>query len=300
MGKKKKNSEESIIPDWVGNYPFPPDKKKPVVMNREKSILFVYGKGLHKVSCTTAISTNHIQTGIMIISPGEYFEPPDIHSGDEVYYVLEGEGAVLNPETGRAFKAREGEVVLIPKGIWHQTFNTGDKNLEVLAFIAPLQWKKGEAHIPSEFTGESAYYKGSSKSIKGLGRWPNPSKAKNVDDEISIIRDRETLGLIHGSDNHFLVSFYVSNSRLHVGKLSIPARLSSGLESHQGDEIIYMERGHLGIEIHEGMKVKEATVQDIFEVKEDEFFLIPEGMKHRYFNFSDQLMKIMFGVAPRL
>lgn len=299
--KRNNNSKKGVsIPDWVGNYPFPPDKKRPVLMNREKSILFVYGKGLHKVSCTTAVSTNHIQTGIMIISPGEYFEPPDIHSGDEVYYVLNGECAVLNPGTGRAFKAKEGEVVLIPKGIWHQTFNIGDKKLEVLAFIAPLQWKKGDVHIPSDFAGEAAYYKGSSKDIKGLGRWPNFPKAEISENEISAIRDEETLDLIHGSSNHFLVSFYVSNSRLHVGKLSIPARLSSDIETHQGDEIVYLREGHLGVEIHEEAEVEETTVQDIFEVKDDEFFLIPEGMKHRYFNFSDQAVRIMFGIAPQI
>lgn len=301
MSKRNiKKSEESIIPDWVGNYPFPPEEKKPVVMNRDKSILFVYGKGLHKVSCTTAISTNHIQTGIMLISPGEYFDPPDIHSGDEVYYLLKGEVAVLNPETGRAFKAKQGEVVLIPQGIWHQAFNTGDTNLEVLAFIAPLQWKKGEAHIPAEFTGDSAYYQGSDKKIKGLGKWPGFSKSQRTDGEISIIRDEDALDLIHGSGNHFLVSFYVSNNRIHVGKLSIPAGLSSDLEAHQGDEIIYVEKGHLGIEIHEQGEAEESTVHDVFEVKEEEFFLIPEGRKHRYFNFSDQSIKIMFGVAPRL
>ena len=293
------DNKKSLIPHWVGNYPFAAGKKKPVLIDRDKSVLFMYGQE-HKVSCTTAISTNYIQSGIMIIPPGEYFEPPDIHSGDEVYYVLNGEGAVLDPETGRAVKIKKGQVILIPKGIWHQAFNTCDENLEVLAFIAPLQWQKGHAEVPSEFTGEAAYYKGSKKQIKGFGKWPDYSEVQNATNEICVIKEENALGVIHGTTKHCLVSFYISNNNLHVGSYTLAAGFSTDMESHQGDEIIYLQEGHLGIETHEKIPTQEATINDIFEIKGGQFFLIPERTTHRYFNLSDQTLKVMFGVAPQL
>jgi mannose-6-phosphate isomerase-like protein (cupin superfamily) len=297
---RKTNPETPNIPSWVGNYPFSPQEKKPVVMDREKSILFVYGKGSHKVSCTTAISTNHIQAGMMVVQPGEYFEPPDIHSGDEVYYILDGEGVVMNPETGRGGKAGKGDVVLIPKGVWHQTFNTDDRNLRALAFIAPLQWQAGQAAVPAEFTGKTAYYKGEGRKTAEYGPWPKSSKAPDLENEISFITDRDALHLIHGTVNHFLISFYVSNRRIHVGKISLPRGFRSDLESHPGDEILFVEKGELAVEVHGPADTDEATVNDVFEIGENHYFLIPEGMKHRYLNFSDSSSKILIGIAPQL
>ena len=151
------SKEEEIktpIPSWVGNFPLSPDKKRPTVLRKEKAISFAYGVESEKVLCITYISTNHIQLGEMMIPPGGSFEPPDIHSGHEIYYVLKGEAVVFNPNNGRAFRAKKGEVILIPKLVWHKAFNFCKEELRVLSVIAPLQWKVGETEIPSSFPGK--------------------------------------------------------------------------------------------------------------------------------------------------
>jgi len=263
-------------------------------MTREKSILFIYGKGANKVSCTTAISTNRIQSGIMIINPGGFFEPPDIHSGDEIYYILEGQIAILDPATGQTITAEKGEMARIPKGVWHQSFNTGDENLEVLAFIAPLQWQEGDAQIPSEFTGKSAYYQGTAETM------PKPITPQEKAAALSTIRPQEACHAIHGVTNHYLVSFFVSNDRIHVGTFMLPMSIRGDLESHRGDEILYVEKGCIAVEIYGPDHATEATVNDVFEVHDKQCLLIPEKMKHRYLNLSSHSTKVIFGIAPTL
>jgi hypothetical protein len=35
-----------------------------------------------------------------LIPPGSRFEPPDIHTGEEVYFLLKGTLTIFNPQTG--------------------------------------------------------------------------------------------------------------------------------------------------------------------------------------------------------
>jgi hypothetical protein len=37
------------LPDWIGNFPFPPDKKKPIVITRSQTKQFIYPSMFAKV-----------------------------------------------------------------------------------------------------------------------------------------------------------------------------------------------------------------------------------------------------------
>lgn len=290
----KEKGARTPIPCWVGNFPLSPDKKRPTAVRKERAVSFTYGIGLQKVLCITYISTNHIQLGEMIIPPGGHFEPPDIHSGDEVYYILKGEAVVFNPNSGRAFRAEKGEVILIPKLVWHKSCNFGEEELKVLSVIAPLQWKEGETEVPSFFPGKERYYTGKRKDCNFLGKWPSGKREK----ELEILIVKEPLTLIHGEKNHILVSFFVSDDLVHTGQVSIPIGICSHSEIHQGDEVIYVTKGHLGVQIYE--EETEQTIRSVHEVRKGETFLIPEGTNHSYLNFSEKVTKFFFGIAPDL
>lgn len=294
MKKVRLYSKKGSIPEWVGNYPFPASKKKPVKIRKSDVLSFLYGIGSHKVLCTTWISTDRIQLGTMIIPGGKYFEPPDIHAGDEVYYIIKGEATVFNPRTGRAFKIKEGETCLIPKGIWHQAFNFGKKTLEVLAFIAPLQWSKDGEKIPTCFPGKARYYKGNKHNINILRKWPFFSSKIERSEIVSIIPEK-IARLIYGKDRHFPISFFVSDEFIHCGEMSIFRGIPSEKEEHRGDEVLYVKNGHLGIRIYR----RDSTIQT-FKVSRGESFLIPEGTKHQYFNSFNRDVEVIFGVAPEL
>jgi len=106
------------------------------------------------------VSTDKVTCTEFSVPPGEYFSPPDIHTGDEVYYVLAGTATVLNPETGEVLTADKGDAVLIPKGAWHQTFNFTDEALTLLCSFAPEVWSGGDRGAPREFSGKTILYKG--------------------------------------------------------------------------------------------------------------------------------------------
>ena len=85
-------------------------------------------------------STDRIFSAMYRIPPGGRFEPPDIHEGDEPYYILRGTLTMRNPETKQTVQIHQGEALLIPKGAWHQGYNFTDEDLLILVMIAPQIW----------------------------------------------------------------------------------------------------------------------------------------------------------------
>lgn len=160
MSTSKERSAGGETPQWAGRHPFAPDQKKPALLTREMSIPRMYGAPPHHVPTYLHVSTDKLTCTEFAVAPGEYFSPPDIHTGDEVYYVLEGTATVLNVETGEVHTAGEGDVMLIPKGTWHQTFNFTDERLTLLCSFAPELWYGGDQGAPREFAGGTIFYKG--------------------------------------------------------------------------------------------------------------------------------------------
>ena len=79
--------------------------------------------------------TRQCQTGVMTIGPGEDAGPEEVHAGDQVIYVIEGEARVRLGETAHA--AGPGACVLIPAGTRHHVENTGRTPLFCLTVYAP-------------------------------------------------------------------------------------------------------------------------------------------------------------------
>lgn len=42
------------LPDWIGNFPFPPDKKKPIVITRSQTKQFIHPDQVVKAVKTVA------------------------------------------------------------------------------------------------------------------------------------------------------------------------------------------------------------------------------------------------------
>ena len=150
---------ESKIPDWVGNLPFKPDKKEPVkIDSNDTGETAIYGEGKQRICCYTYISTDNILISHWIVPPGQSFQPQDIHSGDEPYYVLKGEAHVFNPETGQLAFAKEGDVILIPRQTWHQVYNFSDKDVDIIAIIAGKPWEKKDMDQVAERGVKPVFY----------------------------------------------------------------------------------------------------------------------------------------------
>ena len=155
-----KKGRPGTQPEWAGRRPVEPGEKRPMLLTRETSIPRAYGTPPHQIATWLHVSTDKLACTEFSVLPGEHFSPPDIHTGDEVYYMAEGTATVLNPETGEVHTVAEGDVLLIPKGTWHQTFNFTDKKITVLCSFAPEIWSGGDQGATRDFKGAPVFYKG--------------------------------------------------------------------------------------------------------------------------------------------
>lgn len=158
MREKKKDN----IPWWAMKYPFASDEKKPALIKTEDEIYSIYGFGPNKINVRLSCSTDKILTSIWIVPPGQCFEPADIHSGDEPYYILKGVATIINPETGQVIEAKAGDAVLIPAQCWHQTYNFTDEDMELIVFIEGKPWDTKDMELVESLTLKQIYYKGES------------------------------------------------------------------------------------------------------------------------------------------
>ena len=96
--------------------------------------------------------------------------------------------------------------------------------------------------------------------------------------------DRETQGAYTG--------FYAATEHLTVGRTSVLTGKRSGMETHAGDECIYVLSGALNIH------VPDAEGQVWFELNARDGFYIPAGYRHQYYNMGQGNAEFVFGVAP--
>jgi len=155
-------NKSSNIPEWLGNYPFHHSKKRPVVIKKGDEKALIFGRGGHLDSTPMYISTDRIFLGEYTVPPGDYFDPPDIHPGDECYFCLEGTAVIFDPVHGDAIELNEGDALLIPEGTWHVGFNFGSKNFRIIAIVAPKTWSDDKDGMGTDvvFKGKPVFYKG--------------------------------------------------------------------------------------------------------------------------------------------
>lgn len=132
-----------------------------------------------------------------------------------------------------------------------------------------------------------------------IGKWPIPGPEARKKKQMFVIKPGQTLDVIHGKENHMLVSFAVSNDFIHFGSMDIPAGVLTDQEVHQGDEVFYVLEGSISIIIVFPNETDSVT-KSRFEVNCGERFLIPESVYHKYLNTTIKPAKLIFGIAPKL
>jgi len=272
------------VPEWHGRHPFPPDKKKPTLISRDKILHFLlYGKTAYTDMNWLLASTDNIHVGIYLIPPGGRFDPPDIHAGEEVYFMLEGTLTIFNPQTGDVHEVLAGEGLWIPKDCWHQGHNFTDRVVKGIWGIAPLMWDL-EKGPPTEYPGAPQLFRYEE---------PKMSLWKNTDlPRMKVLNGDNCCRVMFGKEHRIPVTFYVSTNMIHMGEFTIPHNGYSEPESHNGDEVVFALR--------ESLTIFTPSTQETFEVKEGEAFFIPENVKHQYYNFTNGITRSVFVIAPKL
>jgi len=303
------------IMDVLGRYPFPPDKKEPVIIRKDEFVDFIYPPDNPFTSDLSRliVSTDKLLLGTYQLAPGGSFDPPDIHPGDEVYYILDGTVTQQNQVSGQFIQASKGESLWLPREAWHKAYNFGDEIVRILFFIAPKPW---DEHIPPpDFpTGdEMKMYKGMSNdkydnaspmadlsrqgTTDDIGQWPieGPEGRKPPYPFYRITEERKLLN-VHGWRNPMLMKIFVSNDLLHMGEFILPAGgtgpRTSEPDSHEGDCALFVVKGPITVNLPE---TKEAFIVEV----EDAMF-IPEGVPYQLINFNAHSVKAIFSIAPGL
>jgi len=302
------------LPDWIGNFPFPPDKKKPIVITRSQTKQFIYpDKPENSDFNWNYVSTDKCFIAQYQLSPGVKFAPADVHAGDEVYYVVEGTLTMLNSETGEVHQVEENECFFIPLGGWHQGYNFTNKLTRIFLIIAPKIWPP--EGLPEEgFPGETKIFSfnrqlntnpttqrilphDGPRTPDLIGRWPIAGPlARKKPVSSMVISEKDKLSVIWGDKFPVLLKFLVSNDLVHMAEFFLPtgglSPRCSEAHSHQGDEAVYVCEGDLCVFFPDS---KEAL-----EVRPEEVVFIPQGVTHQYINYSDKLVKAVKTVAPKL
>ena len=302
----------STIPSWAGRHPFAPDRKQPVKFGPGDCLQRLYGAGEHKVLTGTFLSTDKLSCSSFLTPPGGYFEPYDIHAGDEVYYLVNGTGAVFNPLTGRAHTVQAGDMVWIPQGAWHQFYNFGAEQSYVATAFAPKMWTDMGTRV--EFSNQPALYQSPGTDWRDLPRieqapepigrqlgcFPVQGPPARKTQEIYVIRPEQAIQVIHGQNRRMLVSFQVSNDFIHAGVMTMPANFVSDDEVHAGDELILVTAGTISVVIKSPDFDPQSVSVGRFEVRQGERFFVPDGTSHCYVNMHSKPAKAVFFIAPDL
>ena len=92
-------------------------------------------------------------------------------------------------------------------------------------------------------------------------------------------------------DGDGLVGIVASTEHLTVGTMSLPGGKKTAVDSHGGDECLYVTEGVLNVHVPDSAQWLELAPGD--------GFYCPEGVARQYRNLGRKPVEAVFGIAPR-
>ena len=250
-------------------------------------------RGSGEVADWIYVSSDKIHQLVFGLSSGQSFQHSEsyrtIFGADIVYYVLSGTAIVCNPETGEVHRVVAGEGAFFRRDTWHHVFNYGAEPLRVLEFFAPppSQGTSGAYAQRQPYLQKSIY-----EQPELLERWPMAQRETQQAFTIYVLREADVLWRLEGHEQRALVGVLASTEHLTVATVHLQPGQQTDLQTHGGDESLYVLEGILNV------RVPENEGQRWFELKPGDGFYLPEGTPHQYYNVSDSPARLIFGVAP--
>jgi quercetin dioxygenase-like cupin family protein len=250
--------------------------------------------GVGQVDDWIYVSSGQIHQLVFGLAPGHAFrhspEFRTVFGADEVLYVLEGTFGAANPETGEVHVLQAGEAVFFRKDTWHHGLNLGTGPCRVLEFFAP-----------PPATGTSGAYARTRPYLETsrygrddfMTRLPMDAAALRSEFRMTVLREADLIWRLDGARQTAMTAIYCATDQLTVARITLLPGQSSDLETHAGDESLYVLDGTLNV------LTPGAEGQKWFELHPKDGFYAPQGAPHQYFNQSGQPVTFMVGVAPR-
>lgn len=86
------------------------------------------------------VTAEKSQVVLMALQPGEEIGM-EVHDGDQIIYVVEGDGLVVLD--GAEHEVEKGVLIVVPAGVRHNLSNTEDEPLKLFTIYAPPQHAAG-------------------------------------------------------------------------------------------------------------------------------------------------------------
>ena len=268
-----------------------PEYEQPQVITPDSVTRHIWGDAESGfVGDEVLLSTERLHALIFTLPPGGSFgHSPDnrtVFAADEVYSVLEGTIAVIDPATGQVVPASQGDAVFFRRDTWHHGINWGSGPVRVLEFFSP----------PPATGASSAYAKTvpyleqpihADDSV--IGVWPMDRPSIESKDSLHLVQGRDRRWRVEGD---LQVGLICSTQHLTVAEISILAGGASALREHEGDALLHAIEG----EVH--IHTPEAESASWWRVRAGDSMVIPEGFAYRIVNQSGAPAKLVCGSAP--
>ena len=236
------------------------------------------------------LSTDKLHALIFTLPPGGRFghstDNRTVFAADEVYVVLEGTIAVIDPALGQVVKASAGDGVFFRRDTWHHGVNWGTGPVRVLEFFSPP---------PS--TGASSAYAKTVPYLESpthaddsvLGHWPMQRAMWEDKDTLHLVREQD---LRWRAEGDVQVGLLCSTEHLTVAELTVLPGDSSALRRNDGDALIHVTDGEMHVH------TPDAANATWWRVRAGDSMVIPEGFAYRLVNQSDAPARAISGSAP--
>nr|MDE0502058.1 cupin domain-containing protein [bacterium] len=272
-----------------------PEYDRATAIGHDEAVLHLWGDAESGyVGDRIYVSSSLIHLIEFSLRPRERFTHSEdnrtIFAADEVLHVTEGEMLLVNPETGEAILAGEGESVFFRRDTWHHAVNrSNDRPLRVMELFAPP---------PS--TGASSAYARTQPYLsdwrygddRWLGRWPMDRAEREKTRSFHLVREPDLLWRADHPEDDLLVGLVCSTEHLTAGRARLLPGQSSLVRRHGGDLTFVVLSGEIAVFLPEAPEPP-----SWFELGVGDGFYVPRGDRYQLFGHSSA-SEVLFGVAP--
>jgi len=204
----------------------------------------------------------------------------------ETYHCLKGEFTFHCPETGEVHVLKSGDTLYFPPDTWHWGYNFGTETSHVLECLTPRTEEAVEAYAKKQPWLKDIRY-----GLPGMIQNYVPGEPR-MRQRARLVRAGDYLFEIVGEKHPIRVGLVCSTDMLTVGIVDLYRGQEGELISHPSDKAIYCLEGRSNVYIPD-------AAPNWWELNPGDSGFIPAECRHAFFNSSDGMAKMLFGVAPK-
>jgi quercetin dioxygenase-like cupin family protein len=208
-----------------------------------------------------------------------------IYNCAETYHCLKGEFTFHCPETGEVHVLKKGDTLYFPPNTWHWGYNFGAESCHVLECLTPRTEEAVEAHAKKQPWLKDARY----CLAEIVGSYLPGASRKG--ERARLARAGDYLFEIVGDRRPMRVGLICSTDMLTVGIIDLHPGQEGELVFHPSDKVVYCLAGRANIFVPEAKP-------NWWELAAGDAGFLPARCRHAFFNTSDAMAKVIFGVAP--